>query len=513
MAKGTAEPSTAGKSKRAQGRRAKRKGASGAPSQAAAPAAAAAEAAPQDSAAPGDEDQQSPTVAETVSAIAASLPPAGPAAATAAATATSSSSSSSSSSSTTSHTKGRGSNAYAYAYNMLGLRSRSEWGGADGKEGRKIRVLDSTLREGEQHPGVSFTNKQRIQIAWMLDYFGVDQIEISPVISGDHKEATKTIIKQKLHADIVAHGRAIREDIDAAIDCGASWCAAYLGVSDIHLRDKLRITRQEAARRAVDTVEYAKKHGLRIRFTLEDGSRADPGFLMDLCRQIRDAKVDRISLPDTVGIMHPAGMYEFVRMVRDEVDVALDVHVHNDMGLAVANALSACDAGADQIHTTIDGIGERTGIPPLAEVAVALTYLYGSGNDFRLDMLQDLSRLIEEYTGIPPYDSKPVVGPTAYKHKAGTHLAAILRNPAAYEPIPPRAVGNHRRIVFGELAGKTGASYLMSLLGLGGADAGSEKRARAVAAGLKELRMGDLIDLPLSDNLERKISEGEGEDA
>ena len=114
------------------------------------------------------------------------------------------------------------------------------------KNPKKIRVLDSTLREGEQHPGVSFTNKQRIQIAWMLDYFGVDQIEISPVVSNDHKEATKTIIKQGLKADIVSHGRALKSDIDTSLDCDAKWCAAYLGISDIHLKDKLSITREEA---------------------------------------------------------------------------------------------------------------------------------------------------------------------------------------------------------------------------------------------------------------------------
>jgi isopropylmalate/homocitrate/citramalate synthase len=369
------------------------------------------------------------------------------------------------------------------------------------KKPKKIRVLDSTLREGEQHPGVSFTNKQRIQIAWMLDYFGVDQIEISPIVSKDHFEATKTIIKQGLRADIVSHGRALKEDIDISLKCDAKWTAAYLGISDIHLKDKLRITREEALKRAVETVEYAKSHGLKIRFTVEDGSRADPNFLISVCKAIEDAGVDRISLPDTVGIMRPVGMYNFVKKVRDEIDVPLDAHVHNDIGFALANAFSACDAGVDQIHTTIDGIGERTGIPSLAETAVALTYLYKSPNDFRLDMLVDLSRLIEQYTSITPYDSKPIVGKTAYKHKAGTHLAAIIRNPAAYEPIPPRIVGNRRRIVFGELAGKTGASYLMSLLGLDQND----KSAKDLALGLKNLRMGDLIDIPLQDRLEKKI--------
>jgi len=369
------------------------------------------------------------------------------------------------------------------------------------KNPKKIRILDSTLREGEQHPGVSFTNKQRIQIAWMLDYFGVDQIEISPVVSEDHKEAVKTIIKQGLKADIVSHGRALKSDIDISLSCDAKWCAAYLGISDIHLKDKLRITREQAMERAVETIEYAKSHGLKIRFTVEDGSRAEPEFLLKMCREIEEAGVDRISLPDTVGILRPVGMYNFVKKVRETVDTPLDAHVHNDIGFALANAFAACDAGVDQIHTTIDGIGERTGIPSLAEVSVALTYLFKSPNDFRLDMLQDLSRLIEEYTSIPPYDSKPIVGSSAYKHKAGTHLAAILKNPAAYEPIPPREVGNRRRIVFGELAGKTGASYLMSILGL----EKNNESAKAVASGLKNLRMGDLIEIPLEDRLEKKI--------
>ena len=385
-------------------------------------------------------------------------------------------------------------NRHARAYNAAG---------AEGAEGKRVRILDSTLREGEQHPGVSFTNKQRIQIAWLLDYFGVDQIEISPIISPDHEAATKTIIGQSLSADIVAHGRALRKDIDVSRRCDAKWVAAYLGVSDVHLRDKLRIGRGEAVRRAVDSVEYAKAHGLKVRFTVEDGSRAEPAFLLSVCKAIEEAGVDRISLPDTVGAMSPAGMHAFVEGVRAAVGVPLDVHVHNDMGLAVANALAAVDAGADQVHTTIDGIGERTGIPPLAEVAVALHYLYGMPNDFRLDMLQDMSRTVAEYTSVPTPESKPVVGASAYKHKAGTHLAAVLRNPAAYEPVPPREVGNARRIVFGELAGRTGASYLMALLGL---DASDARQAAAVAAGLKDVRMGDLLEIPLDERIARKIT-------
>ena len=372
----------------------------------------------------------------------------------------------------------------------------------NGQPAQRIRILDSTLREGEQHPGVSFTNKQRIQIAWELDSFGVDQIEISPVVSPDHREATRTIIGLGLEADIVSHGRALRQDVDVSIDCGAEWCAAYLGISEVHMADKLRITRDEAMERAVDTVQYAKSHGLKVRFTLEDGSRADPEFVQKMCVAIRDAGVDRISLPDTVGVMRPAGMARFVEMVRDTVDTPLDVHTHNDMGLALANSLAGVDAGADQIHTTRDGIGERTGIPSLAEAAVVITRLYKSPNRLKLYQLRDLSKHIEMYTGIPIPESKPVVGSSAYKHKAGTHLAAILRNPAAYEPVPPDVVGNRRTIVFGELSGKTGAGHLMSILGL----EGSDQQARDVASGLKRLRMGDLLEMPLPDALVQRIT-------
>jgi len=369
---------------------------------------------------------------------------------------------------------------------------------------KKISILDSTLREGEQHPGISFTNKQRIQIAWLLDSFGVNQIEISPVVSHDHFEATKTIIKQGLGADILAHVRALKSDVEVAIDCNATWVATYMGISDIHLATKLKISREEAKIRALEVADYIKSHGLKSRFTMEDASRTDPQFLIEMCKEMNSRGIERISIPDTVGIMRPQGMYNLVKMVHENIDTnvsSLDVHCHNDVGLALANALAGCEAGANQIHTTIDGLGERTGIPSLAETAVALTLIYKIPNDFRLHMLRDLSRTIVDYTHMETPESKPIVGESAYKHKAGTHLAAILQNPSAYEILEPRLVGNRRKIVFGELAGKNGAAYLLSLLGLETSRVEAEKMAK----GLKELRMGDILELYLDERLERKI--------
>jgi isopropylmalate/homocitrate/citramalate synthase len=383
-------------------------------------------------------------------------------------------------------------NYYAHIYNESGTANK------------KIRILDSTLREGEQHPGISFSVKQRIQIAWMLDSFGVDQIEISPVVSSDHAEATRTIIRQGLRADILAHVRAIKSDVDVAISCDATWVATYIGISDIHLSAKLKITREQAKIRALEVADYIKSHGLKARFTMEDASRTDPNFLVDMCQEVNRLGIERISIPDTVGIMRPTGMYNLVKMVREHIDMSrssLDVHCHNDIGLALANALAGCDAGADQIHTTIEGLGERTGIPTLAETAVALMLIYKSNKDLRLHMLKDLSKTISQYTGLVVPASKPVVGDSAYKHKAGTHLAAILRNPTAYEILDPKIVGNRRKIVFGELAGKNGAAYLLSMLGL----ETSNREAETLARGLKQLRMGDILELYLDERLERKI--------
>lgn len=372
------------------------------------------------------------------------------------------------------------------------------------KDKRTITILDSTLREGEQHPGVSFSTKQRIQLAWMLDSFGVDQIEISPVISGDHFVSTKTIIKQGLRADILAHVRATKSDVDIAIGCGATWVATYMGISDIHLAAKLKITKEEAKIRALEVADYIKAHGLKARFTMEDASRTEPKFLIEMCKEMNMRGIERISIPDTVGIMRPRGMYNLVKMVYDNIDSSrssLDVHCHNDVGLALANGLAGCEAGANQIHTTIDGFGERTGIPTLAETAVALTLIYKSNNRLRLHMLKDLSRTVSQYTNLGIPESKPIVGDSAYKHKAGTHLAAILKNPSAYEILEPKLVGNRRKIVFGELAGKNGAAYLLSLLGL----ETDEHEAKTLARGMKDLRMGDILELYLDDRLERKI--------
>lgn len=366
---------------------------------------------------------------------------------------------------------------------------------------KNVLILDSTLREGEQAPGVSFTMRQRLQIAWMLDYFGVNYIEVSPIVSESHEESCRTMIKAGLSADIVAHLRALPQDIDVALRCGASWIAMYHSVSDVHLRYKLRVSRERAVERAVEAVEYAKRHGLKMRFTMEDASRADPEFLKEMCTAVSEAGADRLSLPDTLGIMSPRGMHRLVKMIRETVKTPLDMHCHNDLGMSLANALAGLEAGATMVHTTIDGLGERAGLTSLAELTVALKLIYGLDLDVRTEMLKELSDLIVSYTSVKTPPSKPLVGDNAYKHKAGTHVAAIIRNPAAYELLPPETVGNRRRIIIGELAGRTEAAFLMSLLGLNP----NAEDASKLVKGLKSLRNGDLFELELSKEMEAEL--------
>ena len=361
-----------------------------------------------------------------------------------------------------------------------------------------VSILDSTLREGEQSVGVTFSKRQRLQIAWMLDYFGVDFIEISPVISDSHRESLKEMKRAGFGAKIVSHGRALPDDIDVGRSCDVEWVAMYHSISDVHLKSKLHVSPEEALERSIRAVEYAKAHGLKLRFTVEDASRADPEYMTHFISEITKAGADRVGIPDTVGVMLPSGMRRLVQLARSATDLPIDVHCHNDLGLALANSLAGVEAGADQIHVTIDGLGERVGIASLAETTMSLRLLYGVKRAFRYEMLSELSALVAGYSNTVIPINKPLVGKNAYTHKAGTHLAAIVQNPEAYELIPPKAVGNSRRIVFGELSGKHGAAFLMKTLGL----EPSVEASQSLAKGLKNLRCGDLFELGLTDKLE-----------
>ncbi len=374
-------------------------------------------------------------------------------------------------------------------------------------KGREVKILDTTLREGEQAPSIYFSLEEKLAIAEMLDRACVDMIEISPVVSEEHEKATKQLVEAGFrNAEVIGHVRALKSDVDVAVRCGVGWVALYMSISDIHLKYKLGISRDEALKRIRESVSYAKKQGLNVRFSLEDASRADPEFLRRAAVTAVKAGADRLSVTDTLGVMTPKGMYRLVKLVREAVEVPLDVHCHNDMGLALANSIAGLEAGADQIHVSVNGIGERAGITSLSEAVIALRFLYGARVKVKTELLSRLSNLVAKFSGIPLYPFTPLVGECAFTHKAGTHIAAVLKNPASYEPIPPGLVGNKRRILFGVYSGKNAMSLLASILGLNVNGNG----VRAMALNFKRACKGDVFGVELDEGSIRLLPLGEG---
>ena len=355
-----------------------------------------------------------------------------------------------------------------------------------------ILLLDSTLREGEQAPDVRLTNSQRLQMAQALDEFGVNFVEVSTLVSDEHRQLTRELAGMGLKANIVAHLRASTADIDVARQCDARWVALFLSTSDVHLESKLHMNREQALELVHETVSYAKQHGLKVRLTCEDAGRTGLDYLYDVCLAAEEAGVDRISVPDTIGTMTPARVGEMVRGVRERVKVPLDLHCHNDMGLALANALAGLEAGASCVHTTVNGVGERCGIVSLAEIVMALRVLYDVKLNVKIEKLVQLSQMLWAFTGIPTDEFKPVVGENAFRHKGGTHLAAVLKNSQTYEAFAPETVGNKRRLVLGGYSGKNVVKFLSETLGMELDEAGVQKAIRR----LKE-KNGDLFEFEL----------------
>ena len=348
------------------------------------------------------------------------------------------------------------------------------FGGVGGEWPRSLRVglLDSTLREGEQTPGVSFTVEQKVEIARLLDEIGVAMIEAGhPSVAPDVREAVRRIIGLKnegviRRSEIIAHSRAVKSDIEEAASLGPDRVAIFYGVSDIHLRYKHRRSREEALSIIGEMVEYARQHGVKVRFTAEDATRADYGFLVEVVRTARDAGADRVSIADTVGIATPYGIRRLIERLRsDAPGVEFDIHAHNDLGLAVANSLAAAEAGATIIHVTVGGLGERAGIAPLEVVSVALKRHYGI-DVVDLKGVVRLARIVERYSGVPITPLAPVVGENVFTHKAGVHVAGVLANPETYEAYPPEWVGRTRDYTIDKYTGRKALKARLERLGV-----------------------------------------------
>ena len=330
-----------------------------------------------------------------------------------------------------------------------------------------LEILDTTLREGEQTPYVNFTVDEKIEIAKMLDRVGVDMIEAGdPSVSPNVAKAIERIALLDLRAEIVAHSIAARPSIDRAKACGANRVAIFYATSKIHLDAKLHKTQKEALDIIQEHICYAKNLGLEVRFTPEDASRTDFDCLVEVCNTAIKAGADRISFADTLGIMQPHTMFERVRLLRTKLlPCKIDLHCHDDYGLALANAMAGIRAGANCVHTTVNGMGERSGIPDLAETILAFHNLERA-EKFNLQPLVELSSYLEKVSGFFLAPNKPITGQNAFSHKSGVHTNGILKDPRTYEPFDPSLLGRERKIVIDKYTGKSAVAARLNEYGV-----------------------------------------------
>ena len=332
----------------------------------------------------------------------------------------------------------------------------------------KIRILDTTLRDGEQTPGVSLTPEEKLLIAKKLDEAGVDIIEAGfAAASEGEMKAIRLIAKEGLRAEVCSFARGVKKDIDAALKSEVDSIFLVIPASEVHITKKLRKTREEVLKITEECVEYAKDHGLIVEFGPEDATRSDRRFLKEMIKVSLSAGADRVTPPDTVGILTPEKTYEFfLDLKRTFPNTVFGAHCHDDFGLAVANTLAALRAGVEEAHVTVNGLGERAGNAALEEVVIALKLQYDVNVSIKTDLLYDISLMVSRLTGVPIQPNKAIVGENAFTHESGIHTHAILREPSTYEPIPPEIVGRSRRLVVGKHAGTHGLRAALREMGL-----------------------------------------------
>ena len=341
-----------------------------------------------------------------------------------------------------------------------------------------VQIFDTTLRDGEQSPGFSMNREEKLQLARQIEQLGVDIIEAGfPIASPGDLEATRAVAAEIKHCTVAALARAKQDDVDAALrglePAAKPRLHLFLATSDLHLKYKLRTTREQAIDQIAKMVRFGKQHCDEVEFSAEDASRTEIDYLSQAVLAAVESGATIINLPDTVGYSTPDDYAQIFRDVRARLgahpNVVLSAHCHDDLGLALANSLAAIDAGARQIECTINGIGERAGNTSLEELAVALQVRqdrYPVTTNLQLEKLYPTSRMLSTITGISVPPNKAVVGANAFAHEAGIHQDGILKNPLTYEIILPEKVGvPARRLVLGKHSGRNAFRSRLAELG------------------------------------------------
>lgn len=328
-----------------------------------------------------------------------------------------------------------------------------------------IEICDVTLRDGEQTPGVAFTPQEKIAIAQKLDEVGVEVIEAGfPVVSKTEEATVREIAHLGLDARICCLARSVAKDVDIVLKCDVDFVSIFIATSDLHLKYKYHKTFEEATSCALDVLDYAKDHGLKVRFAAEDATRTDVNVLKGIFKSAQEHGADYVSIADTVGILNPSTAFYLVNEIKKSIETKLCIHCHNDLGLAVANTLSGAEGGAFQLHTTVNGIGERCGNASLEELLMSLRVQYGI-EKYDVSKLMELSKLVEKYSDIPIPKTKPIVGANAFAHESGIHVAAVLEEPMTYELFSPEMVGAKREIIIGKHTGSKALKGVVQKMG------------------------------------------------
>ncbi|HEU4384519.1 MAG TPA: homocitrate synthase [Anaeromyxobacteraceae bacterium] len=335
---------------------------------------------------------------------------------------------------------------------------------------RPWRIIDTTLREGEQFARASFRSDEKVEVARALDAFGVDYIEMtSPVASPKSQADVARVARLGLGAMVITHTRCVVDDVKMAVDAGVRGISLLFATS--------RILREASHGKSIleimdamgPPIELALRAGMEVRFSAEDAFRSPEVDVLSVHRVAEHLGVHRVGVADTVGIATPRQVYTLVREIRRAVKCDIGFHGHNDTGCAVANAHEAIAAGATHVDVSVLGIGERVGITPLGGFLARMYTLdpQAVAARYRLGQLRDLERLVSRVTGVAVPFNNYLTGETAYSHKAGMHLKAMLANPGSYEVIPPEAFGVARKLIMGSrLTGKHAVAYRAREMGL-----------------------------------------------
>jgi len=338
----------------------------------------------------------------------------------------------------------------------------------------KVFVWDETLIEGVQSPAVFLTYVEKVKLAKMMDEMGVSTITVGyPALSEEEKSSVKKIANEGYQqANLAALSRMNRSEIDSCIECGIREIQVFTPFNGLNLQYNLKTTKDQVLKATVDCIEYAKKHGVKVDFVLEDGSRTPLPDILQIFAAAVEAGADRLVVSDSVGFLRPLSVRYLISHVRDGLselvkkELPLSVHCHNDFGLATANTLATVEEGACHVHTCVAGFGERSGCAPLEEVCPALELLYDIDTGVELDKLYRLSQLAEKAFALPIQFHKPMIGENAFAYEQEGHVQAMISNPMTYEPFPPEIIGRETTFYFGKNTRKNLVETRLSQAGI-----------------------------------------------